>query len=311
MNLRNSLISSVMKKIFSIITFLLLVIVNVFSQAPKRVSYQAVVRDHDNKLITNSMVGVRISILQFQPIGTPVYAEIHTETTNINGLVTLEIGNGLTDLGDFDAIDWALGPYFIKIETDPTGGTNYSISGIQQLLSVPYSLYAETSGSSLPGPAGPMGPAGANGVIGRDGINGANGLNGRDGRDGQTGATGPQGPIGLIGATGPQGSQGNDGIDGVDGATGAVGPIGFTGATGPQGNNGVDGAQGPIGLTGAIGPQGPQGNDGIDGVDGATGLQGPIGLTGAIGPQGNDGIDGIPGYSGGNGGYLIGIGNNF
>ncbi len=49
--------------------------------------------------------------------------------------------------GSFSSIDWSNGPYFLKIETDLTGGTNYSISGTSQLLSVPYALHAATAGS--------------------------------------------------------------------------------------------------------------------------------------------------------------------
>jgi hypothetical protein len=50
----------------------------------------------------------------------------------------------------FQNIDWATGPYFVKTETDPAGGNNYSISSTEQLLSVPYALYAKTA-ASVPG----------------------------------------------------------------------------------------------------------------------------------------------------------------
>ncbi|WP_445718188.1 hypothetical protein, partial [Flavobacterium sp.] len=68
-----------------------------------------------------------------------------TPTSNINGLVSLEIGSGTVVSGDFTNINWSNGPYFIKTETDPTGGTSYSITGTSQLLSVPYALHAKTA----------------------------------------------------------------------------------------------------------------------------------------------------------------------
>ena len=37
--------------------------------------------------------------------------------------------------------------YFIKTETDPTSGTNYTVTGTSQILSVPYAFYAEKSGN--------------------------------------------------------------------------------------------------------------------------------------------------------------------
>jgi hypothetical protein len=104
-------------------------------------SYQAVIRNSANALVTSTSIGMRISILQGSASGTEVYAETQTPTTNANGLVNIEIGNG----AGFATINWANGPYFIKTETDPTGGTNYTITGTSQLLSVPYSLNAKTA----------------------------------------------------------------------------------------------------------------------------------------------------------------------
>ena len=63
-------------------------------------------------------------------------------------MVSVEIGAGTTS-DDFSAIDWANGPYFVKTETDPAGGSTYSITGTSQLLSVPYALHAKTADSFL------------------------------------------------------------------------------------------------------------------------------------------------------------------
>ncbi len=133
-----------MKKIFTILVVVLLT-ANVFAQAPGRMSYQAVIRDASDNLVTNQAIGIQISILQGSITGTAVYVETQAPTTNVNGLATIEIGGGTLISGNFTTIDWAGGPYFIKTETDPTGGTAYTITGTSQLLSVPYALYAETA----------------------------------------------------------------------------------------------------------------------------------------------------------------------
>ena len=121
-----------------------------FAQAPQKFTYQAVVRNESNTLVRGN-VGVRITILQGGANGTMVYQETHTAVTNANGLMTLQIGGGTVMNGDFAVIDWATGPYFLKTETDPTGGTNYTIEGTQQLLSVPYALYAGNAANSFSG----------------------------------------------------------------------------------------------------------------------------------------------------------------
>jgi hypothetical protein len=115
------------------------------AQAPQKISYQAVIRDAANNLVTNHAIGMKISILQGSATGTAVYTETQTPNTNANGLVSIEIGTGT----GFDAINWAAGPFFIKTETDPAGGTSYSITGTSQLLSAPYALYAVKAANGI------------------------------------------------------------------------------------------------------------------------------------------------------------------
>ena len=132
-----------MKKSF-LLLFLLIGKIS-FAQAPQKMSYQAVIRNTSGALVTSTSVGMKISILQGTLAGTVVYAETQTASTNANGLVSLEIGSGTIIIGTFSGINWGNGPYFIKTQTDPTGGTNYTIVGSTQLLSVPYALYTSKS----------------------------------------------------------------------------------------------------------------------------------------------------------------------
>ena len=141
-------IKAMSKKIFTICTAILMSAI-VFlpklasAQAPEKMSYQAVVRDGSNNLVTATTVGIQISILQGSASGTAVYIETQSPTSNANGLVSLEIGAGTSINGNFSAINWANGPFFIKTETDITGGTNYTITGTSQLISVPYALHSK------------------------------------------------------------------------------------------------------------------------------------------------------------------------
>jgi len=118
---------------------------------PEKMSFQAVIRDGSEVLVTNALVGLQISILQGSATGTAVYTETHTPTTNDNGLVSVEIGSGMVTSGVFSEIDWSDGPYFIETAIDPTGpGTNYTITGTSELLSVPFALQAKTAENGLP-----------------------------------------------------------------------------------------------------------------------------------------------------------------
>ena len=154
------------------VIFLFSIFFSLFSaqaQSPYKMSYQAVFRNASNALIINTVVATKISILQTTATGTVVYSERQTPTTNANGLAILEIGGGTVLSGNFATINWANGPYFIKTETDPNGGTSYTISGTSQLLSVPFALYAA---SGNPGPQGIQGPIGLTGLQGSQGLTG-------------------------------------------------------------------------------------------------------------------------------------------
>jgi hypothetical protein len=135
-----------MKHLFTLLSIFCCIAIT-FAQAPEKMTFQAVVRDATNNLLNNQNVGMQISILQGSSSGNALYVESHTSTTNENGLVTIEIGAGNVSEGDFGTIDWTNGPFYIKSETDPSGGVSYSITGTSQLMSVPFALYAKTAAS--------------------------------------------------------------------------------------------------------------------------------------------------------------------
>ena len=131
-----------MKKFLLFLIAMVFAVASLWAQAPQKMSYQAVVRNANNSLVVNQNVRVKVSVLQGSETGSPVYVETHEPTTNANGLMTVEVGDGTPLQGDFTSINWANGPYYLKSEIDPAGGFNYTITGVQQLLSVPYALYA-------------------------------------------------------------------------------------------------------------------------------------------------------------------------
>jgi hypothetical protein len=112
-----------MKKAITISAGLFITMI-LLAQSPQKISYQAVIRNSSDQLVTEKQVGMQISILKGTADGSPVYTETQTPTTNANGLVSIEIGAGTVVDGDFTNVDWSDGPYFIKTETDPAGNTN-------------------------------------------------------------------------------------------------------------------------------------------------------------------------------------------
>jgi hypothetical protein len=117
------------------------------AQVPQGFNYQAVVRNASGAILPNQNVGLKLSILQGGPSGTLVYSETWTIATNVQGLVTLIIGQGTPVSGNFSKIDWTNLPLFLKTELDPAGGSNYTLSEIKPLLAVP--LARAISGGKL------------------------------------------------------------------------------------------------------------------------------------------------------------------
>ncbi|HRG88222.1 MAG TPA: hypothetical protein PLW44_04320, partial [Chitinophagales bacterium] len=196
------------------------------AQAPQKINYQAVARNASGTVLQNQAIAARFTIHDGSSSGQILYQETENVVTNQFGLFTTAIGGGTVVQGNFAAINWGNGNKYLRIEIDPTGGTNYTDMGAWQLLSVPYALYAAN------GPAGSTGPTGNDGAAGPTGVQGA---------------TGPTGPTGM--GNGPTGVTGNTGPTGADGSTGPQGPagVGTTGPTGPTGDAGVAGSAGPQG----------------------------------------------------------------
>ncbi len=142
-----------MKKRLTILTLIFsLTAASLLAQAPQAFSYQAVATDNLGKELANQAIGIRASILQGSPSGQAVWVETHAVTTDDFGLFTISVGQGTGQSGplpSFSSIDWSTGTYFLRIDMDAAGGTNYAFVGASQLLSVPYALYAERSGSAV------------------------------------------------------------------------------------------------------------------------------------------------------------------
>lgn len=135
-----------MKKLFFI--WSLFVSAILFSQAPHLINYQAVARDAAGNIITSGSIGLKFEILQGSSAGSVVYGETNNITPSSAGIFNVAIGAGTPITGTFSGINWASGPFFIKVSIDPTGGSSYNVVGTTQLVSVPYALYAEKAGNT-------------------------------------------------------------------------------------------------------------------------------------------------------------------
>lgn len=129
------------------LTFTLIILLSAIcamAQAPERFNYQGVARDGNGEVIPNQNISLRFSIINGSNANIE-YQEDWTVQTNDFGLFNVEIGGGFAVQGWFSGIDWGATTYGLKVEMDPSGGTNFQEMGVSQLLSVPYALYAQNT----------------------------------------------------------------------------------------------------------------------------------------------------------------------
>ncbi|MCX8479537.1 MAG: hypothetical protein ORN56_07090 [Chitinophagales bacterium] len=143
-----------MKRLLLLLSVFFFAINGLQAQVPQGIPYQAAARGANGQPLVNTNVKVRFSIIDSIATGTTVYQETHTATTNTVGLFSVNVGLGSPVIGTFAGINWGTNSKFMKVELDPIGiGSNYTDLGTQQMMSVPYALYAGTTTRTVYSPA--------------------------------------------------------------------------------------------------------------------------------------------------------------
>jgi uncharacterized protein (TIGR02145 family) len=138
------------KSMLLLVVFFIFTSVALKAQSPQKINFQSIVRNTNGVIVSNKSVNFKITILSGSTTGTPVYSETHLKTTDAIGLVSLQIGSGTVSSGIFSSLNWGNASHFIKLEADFTGGNTYVTLGTQELMSVPYAMYAaKTDTTSL------------------------------------------------------------------------------------------------------------------------------------------------------------------
>ncbi len=139
-----------MNKLYTLLVFVITLTIS--AQAPQGFNYQATVRNNTGALMINKNVTFKFNIIKDIPTSGPVYSETHNAPTDDLGAVNLVVGKGTVTTGTFAGIDWGAGSYYLNIELNT--GNGFVAMGTSQLLSVPYALYAKSSGNAItPGTA--------------------------------------------------------------------------------------------------------------------------------------------------------------
>lgn len=138
-----------MKKMF-FTTALIALVTAASAQAPAAFNYQATARTPSGDVLAEQELTVRVGIVQNN---TTIWEEDHVVTTNPYGHFSLKIGgedatNGNGNVGSFANIDWGAGSYMVNLKVND--GSGFADMGNNELLSVPYALYAANGSFQSP-----------------------------------------------------------------------------------------------------------------------------------------------------------------
>jgi len=125
--------TKIMKKLFFYLLYLTF-IANLSAQ--QGINYKAVISDNGH-VLQNQSVQVQFTILKDGSIN--VYQETFNPTTDENGIIILNIGEGNEVSGNFSAIDWT-NEQFLKVDIDT--GSGWTDMGTTAFKFVPYAKYA-------------------------------------------------------------------------------------------------------------------------------------------------------------------------
>jgi len=261
-------------------TVLLCFSLNLASQVPQLINFQAIARNpNTQQALSNQSIAGRFVIRTGSAQGPIIYAETFSAATNDFGVFTSRIGGNTSTTGVFATINWSASPAFLEVALDVNGGTNYEVVSSTQFVAVPYALSAESI--SNPGSINLNQLGDVNGTIPAVGqvlqwdgsqwtpVTVNAGVNGVDGKTILNGVVNPSAGLGTVGDfyinTAANTLFGPKTAGGWGSGVSLVGPAGATGPQGPAGANGTNGTNGLDGKSVLNGTSNPTAGQGVIG----------------------------------------------
>ncbi len=136
-----------MKIFLTLILMNLILLKSLGAQNTRGIHFQAIARNENGIIIPNKQITLRISILTDSAFGSIIYQEIKSITTNVLGLVFIDIGNEapgkIITMGNFNQINWSSNSFYLQVEIDPNNALSFLNAGIEKINYVPLAFYAE------------------------------------------------------------------------------------------------------------------------------------------------------------------------
>ena len=113
---------------------------SVIGYSQNGINYKALIKDDIGNVIINSTIQIKFIVLQGDA-QINVYEETQSSTTDLNGIIIVNIGEGTVVSGIFNDINWEENDHFLNVKIDT--GSGFIDMGTTQFSAVPYAFHAK------------------------------------------------------------------------------------------------------------------------------------------------------------------------
>ena len=122
------------------LTLVITLLLTLSSIAQNGINYKAVIKDATGNVMVSSPVSIQFAIYEGIALTNNVYQESHTLNTDANGMIIVNIGEGISG-DDFSTIAWENDDHYLNVQVNV--GAGLVDLGTTQFKTVPYALVAK------------------------------------------------------------------------------------------------------------------------------------------------------------------------
>jgi len=120
------------------LSLLVIMFTTIMTFAQNGINYKAVIKDNLGNIVANDLIAIQFTIIDG---ATTVYQETQTPTTDDNGIIIVNIGEGTPTSTAFSTVDWSSSNHFLNVQLNTGGGL--VDMGTTAFKPVPYALMAK------------------------------------------------------------------------------------------------------------------------------------------------------------------------
>jgi len=124
-----------------------LILVTISTNAQQGINYKALIKDGGGNVVASQSITIQFIIYESVALTNNVYQETHSPNTDANGIIIINIGEGVVDGGVYADVDWGADDHYLNVQINTGGGL--VDMGTIQFMAVPYALSAANAATKI------------------------------------------------------------------------------------------------------------------------------------------------------------------